>query len=135
MAAPSVLLRLLLGLALILNGFGSAWASVQMATAHSMTANETTEFVGSAPCAGQHGSAMMASEAAVDHHGPHEPGHPLTDCCDSSACRCACMHGCSSIVTSTTHEPRISPRDLGGKLLATGRPSPVLPHLIRPPIG
>ncbi|MBS0200423.1 MAG: CopL family metal-binding regulatory protein [Proteobacteria bacterium] len=133
------LLRILLSLALVLNGLGSAAASVQM-TGHMMQAPvkatpSITHQSDQASCDHQHPAATdNAYPASHQVHAKHgDPASP--DCCKSSTCSCACVHACTSVTMAAQQVLLIPAHDPGTGRIAVTYPSPALPHLIRPPIG
>jgi hypothetical protein len=140
-SVSAVLLRILLSLALILNGVGSAAASVQMAEGmmspepHGMqtVASES----GDSSCPEHHAAAAASGTDQVAlHPSPSKNGHhPSPDCCKSFTCGCVCVHACASVPVAVIQAPVIPSHDLGVIPMVDGRPSPTLPHLIRPPIG
>lgn len=141
MSLPAVLLRLVLSLALVLNGMGTAAASVQMLGGMAMLPAHQAESriakVGASPCA-EHHMAMAGQEGkSADPSTPAPQGgkHPAPDCCKSSACRCACVHACPSVTATSVQMPLVIAHDLSGRTMSLGHPTPALPHLIRPPIG
>lgn len=147
MAWFSFLVRMLLGLSLILNGLGSAIASVPMSDRH-----DATPVTGSAgpgavvkrqPChespgedATRAGTSNGAAEIALAERVP-DPIRlpPSPDCCESGDCSCGCAHHASAAVST----PVLPIAGIEHALVSSAaRPrhvSPVLPHLIRPPIG
>ncbi|MGH8083842.1 MAG: CopL family metal-binding regulatory protein [Lysobacter sp.] len=146
MSIRSMLLRLFLGLVLLLDGTATAVASVHMnhldmaeATAQA-TSTASSDAVGEMPCHDADANGKKVATAAQPDLGEHEHESPDTgtkspDCCESGACDCACLHPVQAAVVAAA---------IGlGSLGRTGnvRPmfpmhaSPVLPHLIRPPIG
>jgi len=137
----AVLLRILLSLALVLNGIGSAAASVQMAGGMMSPESHSLRVVasegGDSSCPEHHAAAVAhGADQVVSHPSPAKDGHhPSPDCCKASTCRCACVHACASVLVASVHAPVIPSHDLGVIPMVDGRPSPTLPHLIRPPIG
>lgn len=137
----AVLLRILLSLALVLNGVGSAAASVQMAggmmasESHSMRA--VASEGGDSACPEHHAAtAKPDADSSALHHAPSRDGrHPAPDCCKSSTCRCVCVHACASVPVASAQASVIPAHALRIDPKVEGRPSPTLPHLIRPPIG
>lgn len=138
----AVLMRVLLIVALILNGMGSTVASVQMAggmmspESHSLRAAASEGGDSSCP---EHHATTVAPDADQSASHPSPPvkdgHHPSPDCCKASTCRCACVHACASVLVASVQAPVIPAHDLGVIPMVDGRPSPTLPHLIRPPIG
>lgn len=142
MRRPSVLLRVLLSLALILNGSGYAAASMHVAGAAFSMAH--AESVGDAVPATCHEATPMAAHvqhADVDLDTSmveHAPGHPGvdggSDCCQSGICECACVHVATAAVAALlTREPPVA--GTPSRSLQLGHPAPALANPIRPPIG
>jgi len=134
----ALLLRVVLCLGLVLNGQGSAVASIEMAGGHHGAAAPAASSGAAAPC-GHHeasrglvapASAVITQDAAAADH-----AHPGPDCCKSGACNCACAHYASSVTpvgflvgVDITAAGNVCP-------LRPGRASPAHRNLIRPPIG
>ncbi len=127
-----LLLRVLLCLALVLQGAGEAWARaagpMQRAAAQALPAAALD-----AACPG-HGDQSPPdpgerSAAAVCDDGQGAP------CCPSSACACACSHG--SAMALAALPPMFAARGGGVNAIAVAWPwpAPDLPHLTRPPIA
>ncbi|WP_425511901.1 CopL family metal-binding regulatory protein [Xanthomonas arboricola] len=123
---------------MILNGIGAAGASIEM----------LAESTGSTTGSSDPGVAAQGSECSTHHAVPAESGkgsgskadgghnHSSSDCCKSTTCRCMCMHACASMMLTAMQQPTLLiPHDLRVSPLAVGHQTPVLPHLIRPPIG
>lgn len=143
MSVSTVLLRVLLSLILVLNGIGSAHASVQMSVNMAMPWSEraigAADNAAGSHCTG-HALAMTASAHDADHADapaaapePCDPAAP--DCCKSSACRCACPQVCASLIPMVPQAPLLAAHDRAAGDLALAYPAPALPHLIRPPIA
>src|SRR3546814_7838362 len=83
MLSPLVLFRLLLSVALVLNGIGGAMAATRMHVEQASTA-EQVRMPASAgmPCHDEQGAAEGDAGA------PHEES-PAPDCCKSRLCACA----------------------------------------------
>lgn len=144
MPSPSILLRLLLCVTLILNGISGATAAVRMAAGHAEHAEQPMAAVPDAGMAAQamacHGNdaattAMADMAHSVDPvQAPATPAEP-EQCCDSSACQCACVHqSAATIVASFLVAPLPPAVGTAGTLDVSHR-APALPHLIRPPIS
>jgi hypothetical protein len=146
MCPPSLLLRLLLSLGLVLNGSGYAFASGHASmVAHAQAAaqpqvqspcHEGGDAQG--PAMPMHGSDAVdvASGGVLSPPGEaHPPGHADPDCCDMGTCRCACMHGAVAAVAMLARAPFAAINGTAVRPLVSAHPAPVLPHLIRPPIG
>lgn len=137
MPLPSLLLRILLGLSLIFNGPGFAFASGHMQMGAEQGASMAKQV--ETPCH-EHGSS---SNAATMHHGIVEeaakgaegpsPANPA--CCESGSCRCVCAIGAVAIVPPALDDLFVSVNGAAIQQLLAVTPAPLLPHLIRPPIG
>lgn len=143
MSTPAALLRLLLSLALVLNGIGTVAASARMAGAmidEAMSGHHATAAkpAGAAVCESHHTAA-----AAVDHHGhdgaPASPAkcgdHAKSDCCDSSACGCACAQTGTSALFALVPLPLVFLHGYAVPSLSIGHVAPTLALPIRPPIA
>lgn len=130
MRAWSLLLRLMLAFALVLNGATPALAGSHAPASAPTTAAAADDAHEQAPC---HAMADALAQSPVDEGGdPAAPSSP--DCCGPGACQCACVHLSQAVlpvVTTPTNEAtgpgHVRPAD-------TLRAAPALPHLIRPPI-
>jgi hypothetical protein len=143
MSLPSLLLRVLLGLSLVLNGTGSVLASAHQSLAGlpAAAAAEGHAAPGSPqlPAACHEGNAeaggpVPATAAAGANADLHDSG-PGSECCDPGSCRCPCLHGFCAAVSMTAGDPMAPMQQVVRQALATGHDTPALPHLIRPPIG
>jgi hypothetical protein len=126
MTISAVLLRVLLVLALVLNGIGSAVAGVH---AHA-----------------GHADAVPAQALASDADAPcHEPApvpapEPVAagdaaDCCEGARCDCACTAAGATVAAFELPTLATPPVALATHRLDAGHRAPALAHLIRPPIG
>ena len=149
----SVLLRLLLGLLLVLNGIGTSMAATAMLLVHATHATQSaphSDAAGKAapPChdtarpvdtAGDMDMAGMGdlAMAATDVSDTNAPAshQPPPDCCQSMHCDCACMQSTAAAMVVLLL-PTAAPAD-GEQTpaMALDHTAPALPHLIRPPIG
>jgi hypothetical protein len=150
MSAWSILLRMLLSVALILNGSGYAAASTHKskdaASSHEMhlMAQEGTT---PPPCHGDHASMMVphhhgaeqtmdhSPDSAKSHSAKTHPSESHSDCCKSGACRCVCNHASTAAIAMMFIRDALIARSGASRPLKPGRPAPALPNLIRPPIG
>jgi hypothetical protein len=142
MSVWSVLARLLLCLALALNGVTAAVAGTHLQTttpdrnAMSQAASPVAEADGM-PChrhsqasADSHAAPMAASAAT-----PDKSGHATRDCCKSGSCRCDCVQHAQAVIPLAVLAPvQIAHADLV-RDVSPGHASPAISHLIRPPIG
>ncbi|WP_169447756.1 CopL family metal-binding regulatory protein [Luteimonas mephitis] len=123
MASWPILLRVLLALALVLNGTGAAVAGIGMdlglleaqAVSHSADAGEL-------PC--------HQSEAPSGNDGAVQP----SDCCQTGACSCACAHVVQMICFSGDGKIDIPSHGCVRVRVMTARAAPILLQLTRPPI-
>jgi hypothetical protein len=142
MHLPSILLRLLMCVTLILNGSAAAMASVGMPLEHAHAMAMNPGSMSSVAESGHEASPPCHESMAVDtagHPSPApapeqtpDPGSP--DCCTSGSCMCACaQHGFATSVAAFRVEV-VSARSGPVHPLSTGHAEPAQPHLIRPPI-
>lgn len=156
MSVFSILLRLLLSVALILNGSGIAKAHVGMTmghatgghaepaakTGHALAKNTSNAHAAMGPdchhiqakaaAAKVHASKAHAS-VAVASGSDTSPG--LTHCCQSGNCRNNCTQHCAAVLTTASVQDAVIPRAVPMRPVLAGHLAPALPHLIRPPIG
>jgi hypothetical protein len=147
MSTGSILLRLLLIAALLVNGVGNAYAAtrmVEMVHAGAATplaaATQLDNLQSINHHNGAHDMAQSGCEDAVAVDSapaptppPHE--HDGPDCCKGNTCRCLCLHAATAVA--------MPPVDLSQVLhprhmivwRSLGHAAPALPDLIRPPIG
>lgn len=141
MSVAAVLLRLLLSLAIVLNGAGNAMASVPMQGGamplHYGQQDDRAGTAASAHCAGHEMTMPAALANAVDGSGqaPDRSEQSMPDCCKSSACRCACAHACSSLMPAAAQAFAMIAHEMSIGAMSIGYRAPALPHLIRPPIA
>ena len=137
MSVWSILLRVLLSLALVLNGATGAYAATRMQMSHAapvsiIAAAERTAV--EKPCHQASDMTHVGPMAAIDP-APEPSKHPSPDCCKSSSCTCMCVQGVqappvyASVLTAlVNHSQSVRP-------LSLGHTSPALAHPPRPPIG
>lgn len=138
----SLLLRVLLSLSIAFNGVAFAGvrshAAMHPAAAVEVPESAEHDMAGSA-CPE---SSMAAPEPHADYvadlddrSGQTPKDHASGDCCKSGTCRCPCMHAAQLAVSvAGLVLPAVqNTQDL--QIPALGHASPVLGHLIRPPIG
>nr|WP_295379087.1 CopL family metal-binding regulatory protein [Pseudoxanthomonas sp.] len=131
MSLLSLLMRCLLCAALVLNGASAAAASVGMLeTAHASGATEDANGNPHATDCARHPVAPTTGGASSVPDPSPDP-----DCCKAANCTCACVHGCATVVSTSTPTPVIILHAQRLPAPPVGHPAPVLPHLIRPPIG
>lgn len=137
MTVGSLALRMLLSLALILSGTGTAVAGVQMQWKHAEAA-QAAPPADAEPCHGDHvetrtpaGNTGLASHQA-DGGTLQQPG---ADCCKGGACNCACMHPAQAALFEWRAAGPVMDQALAVRALTLAHAAPALPHLIRPPIA
>ena len=138
MAIWSNLLRVVLSIALVLNGIGGAVAATRM-HADQISAAEHTSSPKPAntamPCH-QHQLSQAADGHTSAQSAPAAPEKSqLPDCCESGICACACAHATQVVLLAPPGTVPILNRNLTVKPLPLAHAAPALPHLIRPPIG
>jgi hypothetical protein len=142
MSIRAILLRVLLSVALVLNGATGAAAGVHMPMPHedgqavaAMAEGSPGSSSAGMPCHQQEtGIGGKASPAEADSS-PSESAHSTPDCCKSSSCNCVCVHATQAPPASMFIQAVLVAHSRSGRLLLPGHPSPALPHLIRPPIS
>lgn len=139
MSLFSLLLRIALCVGLIANGAGSVQASVRMQLAHAEHAVEAASPPPAAeiPCHPGVESAVTVEPSSAHHAGvTHDSeGSDARDCCEGNACWCACVQHAPVVFTPPLASAVVQ---VHGPIAMTGASqhrSPMLPHLIRPPIG
>lgn len=136
--SASALLRLLLSLVLVLNGIGTVAASARMAGAMDGAHHAAVPK----HAAAKHCTQDAIAEATADAHAGHDghsaappcSDHAKPDCCDSSACGCACAQSGSTALFAVV---QLSPVFLHGSLASppsAGHVAPALAFPTRPPI-
>lgn len=136
MSASALLLRVMLSVFLILNGIGSAVASVQMTHAGDMAMAVPVSDEAGMPCHGNHDTPAQATQAdGITVLAAGQPSPPGPDCCDSGTCRCACMQQAQAAVAVRLPIDAVILHARAVLPPAAGHSTPALPHLIRPPIG
>ena len=138
MKPPSILLRVLLSAALVLNGISSAVASAQMVSA----ANVTPAAIAADPHA-QHGVAVPEPSQGACHEDGTTPdgdapsarhGKHVTDCCQAGMCACHCMQQSQvTFAPPVLASPQVA-HSASVRAMSSAHETPPLPHLIRPPI-
>ena len=138
-----VLLRVLLTVALILNGSGYAVASAHLSKAFADVSHEAHplahERMNQPLCHDDQVATLATHQHDPDQTMHHESGSPESsshpDCCKSGACRCACTQAATAAVVMVFERDALIVRSNPSRPLKPGRPAPALQHLIRPPIG
>lgn len=132
------LLRVLLSLCLALNGLPALAMHVPVqAMAQADTSHEAA---GAMPCHGDEAAAEpmthhAAATFAETDRASDDSTPPSPDCCETGACRCACVHFAQAVMPVLQVPAIAIARDHGVRALAPGHAAPALPHPIRPPIG
>ncbi len=137
MPLPSLLLRVLLGLSLVFNGPGFAYASghMQMGAGQGVSPDGQLQPRCHEDSASSNVATMqqgIVEETAKVAEGPN-PADPA--CCKSGSCRCVCAIGAVAIVPPALHHLFAPVDGIGIQQLLAVTPAPLLLHLIRPPIG
>jgi hypothetical protein len=121
----SLLLRVLLSLSIAFNGVAfagvSSHAAMHPAAAVEAPATDAKDDMAGSGCPE---SGMAASQP-----------HASDDCCKSGTCRCPCMHAAQLAVSVAGLVLPAVQNTQDVQIPALGHASPVLGHLIRPPIG
>ena len=144
MSVPSPLLRVLLSISLILNGSSYAMASMHMQMGHgpapALAVEQAPDSVDAAepPCH-QHQNGVLGLEAPLSDTASDtasiQSEIPPPECCKSGSCRCACVHQVQVAVSVYSLDGAVIEHADVMPPLNPGHAAPVLPHLIRPPIG
>ncbi|WP_216957916.1 MULTISPECIES: CopL family metal-binding regulatory protein [unclassified Lysobacter] len=131
-----LVLRALLCLMLVLNGTGYTAAATQMGLAH-LAMSAPGEQAATPPC---HGESSHDEVAAMHAHADDDcatagmdDGAP--DCCQSSHCNCDCLQHATAAIAIFSVPAGLPPERHRAQPRQIDRPSPPLPHLLRPPIG
>ena len=114
-------LRILLSLALVLNGTSGAWAM-----------DAATAKVEAPP------ARADAAPPCHEHADAPEPAAPApqpSDCCQTTACQCACAHLPAVAFLSTVVVSPLPMRNGSVPVVIHRHATPPLPHQLRPPIG
>lgn len=131
-----LLLRIVLSLALLMNGVTATRASVQMDIQH---ASQMAQAEGQAPIANAHRSchdegAVQERQATKDKASTGDHSRH-SDCCKSASCRCACLQSAQAAAPMWSAVKVLAYHSHSVRPLPLGHAEPRLPHLIRPPIG
>jgi hypothetical protein len=124
MSLPSILLRLVLCVALVANGIGTAVAGMRMHAGAAQVQAQAAE-----PC---HATSLPApvAKAATTHAHEH-----AGDCCHAGACTCQCLQQAHLAFAAGLALLPQSRHDAVVHVSTATREPPRLPHLIRPPIA
>ncbi|HUH90747.1 MAG TPA: CopL family metal-binding regulatory protein [Lysobacter sp.] len=130
--SPHLLLRVLLCIALILNGSGLAVAATQMQVQHAAMAGAALE---SLPAPTEHASCMEHSTIASAADAPLSGDHSAAaDCCQGTSCDAACPVGLLATLAAPDQGWRITPQVLAVRPALSDHPAPALHDRYRPPI-
>ena len=129
----SLLLRLLLCLAIVVNGIGGAQATARMAVMHMPAVTTmTNEARGMPPC--HHPATHAAATASTGTHArASTAGHD--DCCKDGRCDCPCAPSLPQLAAALQVPVVIAAATRDVAVPLPQHATPRLPHLIRPPIG
>jgi hypothetical protein len=131
-----LLLRVLLIVALVLNGTAAAAGAAAMGGTHAFTseAERTSAPSDGHDCHEGVAAGVPVADEAPQRMGPDQAKHPAPDCCSQSGCSCACMGAQAGAPPASfgAEEPR---SDRLASLLVHSHIEPATLHLIRPPIG
>lgn len=131
--SPHLLLRVLLCIALILNGSGLAVAATQMHVQHAAMAGPAPD----SPSAPDHratcGEHSTAATPATDAPLPGDHS-AAADCCQGASCDAACPVGLLATLTAPDQGWRMTPQVLAVRPALSDHPAPVLHNRYRPPI-
>lgn len=138
MTYSSLLLRLLLIVALSLNGYAAAAMSAggghAMDRAHAASA-EAPSLADEAMSADCHeGAAMAQHDRAGDPSGPPEPAAHDEDCCGKFRCQCDCLQAVAIVRFALPAPPQLANAPLALPM-RTQTPNGVSSLPIRPPIA
>ncbi len=142
MSARAIMLRVLLCLALVLNGATPAMASAQMVQMHaahlsdSRAVTPATQVVSVEPSASCHDQVVQAQPQHADEVADHQqPDQSDPGCCKSNVCTCACVHHAAAMAPLVVFHGASIAQGNSVRPMALSHPAPALPHQIRPPIG
>jgi hypothetical protein len=136
MSFAGILLRVALGLSLVLNGIGGTLAATEMAFGSATSTSDTAFAATPVPAhSGCHDHASMPhhQQPSPEPAGKLPAGH--SDCCGVGLCGCACAQLPSLAALELLFVPPNLEHECLSDAIDANRPSPALPHLIRPPIA
>ena len=135
MHAQAAWFRLLIAVSLVLNGVGTAFASVQMLQGGEGHAEQAADTV-MPPChEGQAPEASTGHSDMAEEAGDRKATNPHADCCQPGACTCPCASHAAAALVGIAPAAACIEHAISVRSMALGHASPALPHLIRPPIG
>ena len=138
MKLSSIVLRVVLSAALVLNGIGSAVAGARMAgvakeapAVASAHAQHAVAAPAQAPGACHDESGTTAHEGTPSTAADH--GKHGVDCCQGM-CACHCMQQAQVTFATAMLASTQAAQSAGVRAMSSAYETPRLPHLIRPPI-
>lgn len=136
MSPTAITLRLLLIVALVLNGIGSAVAGAQMVGAEAAAAVGAHDHHAMTVAHGEHDGCHEVASLAAEEGSPAPAGHGQhgTDCCQSGLCACHCAQQAQVSHVSPMLASAQVAQASDVRAMSSAHESPRLPHLIRPPI-
>ena len=128
------MMRAVLALLLVLNGFSGAAASARMALHHGgaemAAASDEVRVDAQSTCH----EGMSTPHATSGSSSPSDAHASDAECCADGSCLCACVLHCSAVPVTATIAMSQALGDLAVSRGDDGAPDPVRTHLIRPPI-
>lgn len=137
MPVRSFLLRILLSLALVLNGVGAAHASAGMDAVRAGTlASAAAAATPAMPCDGDGHAATGAHDPAVPvAHCADDGAASTTDCCESGSCHCICVQAAQTVAPGLVLSAPVPADGRHARPRSRLHAEPAPLHPIRPPIG
>ena len=133
MRPPSLLLHVLLSLALVANGIGTAMASVHAGCAHAAVASAAAAAEPSCHDGIRDHHADPGELSPPQSSAPHDDGNGCGSC--SGSCTCDCIaHGMAAVMPPMLLLP-VSTGIAYAPTTTHTHATPTLPHPVRPPIG
>ena len=133
----STFLRVLLSVALVLNGATGAFAATRMQMPHAAPVNSVpaAERIAVEKSCHQAGGMTQAGYAAAINPAPEPSKHLSRDCCKSASCTCICVQSVQAPPVYAFVPTALVNHSQSVRPLLLGHISPALPHPTRPPIG
>lgn len=129
MSVSATLLRLILSVVLILDGVGAT----SLPAGHAGSGLAPTTVAGiDLPC---HADAMTGNPSRTARSAGVPLDRSQPDCCESGACRWACLHHAQLTGMAMQMPAPVIERAAYLPAAPAGHVPPTLPDLIRPPIG
>jgi hypothetical protein len=135
MSRAGILLRIVLGVSLVLNGIGGSLAATAMASGSSTSAARSGVPAAAHPDCHEHASMPGHQQPSPAGEPSGEPPADHSDCCGAGLCACACAQLSSLAALELLFDPPRLEHERRSDAADSPRPSPALPHLIRPPIA